>query len=146
MKIKILKGFTLIELIIILLIGGILFAIAGPLMFDLGSLNSNAFINNTKFGLNYAQRYAISKRTDVFINISSSNIKICKTIDCSVLLKINGQSLSYDVPSGYSLSVNPNIASFSYNYLGEPSTSQQLRITLNGRNVFVEQGTGTVHE
>ncbi len=62
------RGFTMIELITIIIILGILAAVATPRLFDRNAFESRGFYDQLISGLRYAQKTAISQRRQVCVS------------------------------------------------------------------------------
>ena len=65
-------GFTLIELITVLILVGILAVTALPRMFDRNTFESRGFFDETKSILRYAQKSAIAQRRDVCVTFAGT--------------------------------------------------------------------------
>ena len=152
-------GFTLIELIMVILIMGILAVYAAPRVFDNKDFYARGFHDETLAYLRYAQKTAIAQRRTVCVTFpSTSQLTLAisqnaASVDCSTSVTLTG-------PNGTTtLSAKPGVAynappptSFNFNGLGQPTTggapmgTQTIQVVGAGRTITVETATGYVHD
>lgn len=153
------RGFTLVELVVILIIVGILAVVVVPRFMDAGSFDARGYHDQSLAMLRYAQKVAIARRTPVFVNVDQTSSTICLTFvadpGCTsgtgVLNPADNQWFRRTAPDGVTFSAS---TSFSFSALGRPQPDAgvsgpliSFNITYDGvsRAVQVERETGYVH-
>ena len=130
-------GFTLVELVVMLVVIGILAAIAIPRFQDTSAFTQRGFSDEVRAALRYAQKLAIAKRREVCVDFPPGQIVLTfnpTTVvgaACTSAVNLPGQSAPYvvNVPTGIALVANAN---FRFNGLGQPSVAP-VTVALTGR-------------
>ena len=148
-------GFSLVELITVLVVVGILAAFAVPRFVDRTGFQSRGFYDQAQGIVRYAQKIAIAQRQSppkpaIFVVITASQIRVCYDGACATPVNdpSTGAALALNAPN--LVTVTP--ATFSFDGAGAPSFGAQLTINVNStgvgdvnRTFFVEATTGYVH-
>jgi len=143
-------GFTMVELVVIMVIIGFLAAIVMPRFIGNDAFASRGFYDEAQSVVRYAQKTAIAWRRPVYVCITSSSVSAGTVSDCSSLVAhpLTGDPLTSTAPSGVTLTP----ASFSFDGGGRPSPNAQTTITFTSgiagdpaRQIVVEAETGYVH-
>ncbi len=147
-------GFTLIELVVILIIIGVLAVAVLPRLADQSAFEARGFYDQALSMARYGQKVAIAQHTDVFFNADVASNTICLTYvadaGCTnpggVANPADGKKFSKTAPSDISLSAS---VSFSFSALGKPNPDAAVSFGIVGdgmtRTVTVERETGYVH-
>jgi len=143
-------GFTLVELVVVLMLVGILAVVAIPRLVGIGSYDTLGFYDRVASGLRYAQKQAIAKRRVVCVNFGAASVTFTfeptAGLGCTAgLAGPHGQSPYTAVPQGSGIAFTSTPTNFSFDALGRPSTGQTISITGDGtRTLTVEPETGYV--
>lgn len=154
------RGFTLVEMITVIVIVGILSAIAVPRLFDRGLFDSRGFYDQVISSLRYAQKTAVSQRRLVCVTFPTPNRMVLRTAAAFGAVACNTDLLNpagtypplqttYTIENLNGVTLGGAVA-FNFDALGRPSFAgaAPLTITVSGfaaSNVCIAPQTGYVY-
>lgn len=152
------SGFTLIELVTVMVLIGILSVFVAPRMFDMAAFNARGLQDETLSFLRYAQKTAIAQRRVVCLVFTSQSVMLHISATSGVstcdapLRGPTGDSPGTLIAKG-GAAYNNTPVDFNFNGLGQPVDAlgavlpaQTLQVTHVIDPITVEAVTGYVHE
>lgn len=76
-------GFTMVELITVIVITGILGAVAAPRFFQRQTFDARTFTDQTRSMLRFAQKVAIAQNRPVHVRLDGHSVALCFNAACS---------------------------------------------------------------
>lgn len=146
-------GFTLVELVVILMLVGILAVAVMPRFLDTQAFQARGFHDETLALLRYAQKSAISHRRTVCVAFGSDNAMLTiassagsATCDADLTGPRGDTPATVAAKTGVAYAATP--AGFNFNALGQPSFAATRTIQVSGMTdtITIEAETGYVHE
>jgi len=147
------RGFTLIELIMVIVILGVLAVFAAPKLFDNSAFTGRGLHDETMALLRFGQKTAIAQRRAVCVTVNGTGITMTMFLanpapaTCATATPAQVQTLTPPfTPKGGTGLASP-ITPFQFTPLG--STDQTAAITLtvaNSTPITVQPGTGYIYD
>ncbi|MHB1186789.1 prepilin-type N-terminal cleavage/methylation domain-containing protein [Thiobacillus sp.] len=146
-------GFTMVELVLVMVIAGILAAVAVPRMIGRTSFDTRGFADQLGATVRFAQKLAVSQRRDVSVLLTANDATLCydPITPCAAASQAPGPGgeKPYTVTAPGGVTISP-VTVLTFDRGGRPtSIVGQLDIQVNGtgtHHVLVEQETGYVHD
>lgn len=145
------RGFTLIELITIMILVGIIAVVALPRMSLLGGWNEIGYRDRVKATLEYARKSAVAQRRVVRVIIAASGLTVEAqqqtpegegTAGWRALTLPGSNGNSFAAPGGVSLT--PANDAVTFNALGQPDAAKSYTVSGGVGTITVEAETGHV--
>ncbi|MBX3619226.1 MAG: prepilin-type N-terminal cleavage/methylation domain-containing protein [Rhizobacter sp.] len=156
-------GFTLAELIIVMVVTGILAAVAVPRMFDMSAFSARGSRDFVGAALRYAQKSAVAMRRNVCVTVGATQLTVTYASTAGVgqacaagnVIANPGNGQPYGDPSNALPAKAPvaTPASLIFDAQGRPlsapstprTTALSLLVTGHATPLVVEPETGLVH-
>ena len=144
------RGFTMVEMVIVISILGLLAAVLGPRFAGRDAFASRGFYDEAQSVVRYAQKTAVAWRRPVFVCVTATAVSAGSVSGCGTLLvhPTTGAALTTTAPAGVTLTPS----SFGFDGAGRPSPNAQVTIAISStiaddpaRQIVVEAETGYVH-
>jgi MSHA pilin protein MshC len=137
------SGFTLVELVVIIIVLGIISAFALPRFFNLNQYQQRAAYDEVASALRYAQKLAVGSGCAVQVVFAGNTYALQQNVgSCTVgpFATIAGHPVNFGVISGVNLISVPT--TFIFDPMGRSTPA--AAITVGGRIIQVVAETGTV--
>lgn len=141
-------GFTMVELITVIVITGIFAALAAPRFFNRNVFDSRGFYDQVISTLRYAQKVAIAQHRFVCATLATNSI----TLTINAVASCPGDNLAspsggaaYVVIAPSGVTISPAPVTFYFDALGKPSAVQDFTVSGYATHIIVEAETGYVH-
>ena len=124
------KGFTLIELVMVLVLMGVIAVIVAPKLGDVTGTKASAFKDKLKADIRYAQNIAMTRNRRTRVNLTNTIYSV--TLDnsaannCSSFAAVEDPagavtlSVALDTGSYTGITITPSIGCLEYDSLGSP--------------------------
>jgi MSHA pilin protein MshC len=141
-----LRGFTLIELIMVIVILGVLAVFAAPRILNTGDFTQQGFHDETLSLLRYAQKTAIAQRRTVCVTLAATGVTMMMDTNSPPDGACDTAPTLPNTPRGGSGLVG-SVGSFNFTSLGNTDQAARVTITIvNSSAIAVEADTGYVHD
>ena len=145
------RGFSLVELVLVLTIAGVLATVAVPRLVDRSAFQTRGGAAEVRTALRYAQKLAMAKNREVCVATAATGLTLMFTDPpgpaCSQpVVRPDGDNTSptYTVTLPAGIALTPPVTAFSFDGQGRPSVTP-ISLTVGGTiTVTVARETGYV--
>ena len=147
------QGYTIVELVLVIVILGIIGTVAGPRFFSSSDFDERAYYDELASALRYGQKVAVASGCPVRATIATSSYALtqqsalsghCNPSDSSypvAVLLPSGEAVTGNAPSG--VSVTP-ATTFVFDAEGRTSLGTDASLSVSGTTLTIEAGSGLV--
>ncbi len=146
-------GYTVVELVLVIVIIAILGAVAGPRFFDNAAFDERAYLDELVSSLRYAQKIAVASGCRVRADIAAGGYALrqqapqaghCDPADASFPLPVQlstGQTMSGTAPAGV---VTTPAITLIYDALGRTNLAANQTLSVGPRTLSIQADSGLV--
>lgn len=148
-------GFTIVELVAVMVITGIIAAIAAPRFIGVDAFDARGSYGTLLSALRYAQKTAIAQRKTVYVTVNTTARTVCLGYnnDCSSAVVDPATQAAYSKTLSSNVSIATTATSLGFDGLGKPVPNATATISIQNavvpaestRTITIEAETGYVH-
>ena len=138
------SGFTLIELVVVILLIGIISFVAAPRFFNSSVIMERSAADELISALRFTQQMAMSRGGGIELSTTANSYNVKYTAS-GTLLKSPDRTGDYNKTLSLPSGVTINTVTIAFTGLGEPSPNIDTTITIGSYVLTVEAETGYAH-
>jgi MSHA pilin protein MshC len=145
-------GFSLVELIVVLIVAGILAVVAMGRFADRKTFDTQGFYDEVIATVRYAQKDAVSKRRNVCLAFGANSVTLTYASAAGSGAVCDSNETSPGGTTPYAVTANSGVSflaaptNFSFDALGRPTLGQTVTVVGDSNRSFtIESETGYVH-
>lgn len=149
------SGFTIVELVAVMVITGIIAAIAAPRFIGVDAFDARGSYGTLLSALRYAQKTAIAQRKTIYVTVNTTARTVCLGYnnDCSSAVVDPATQAAYSKTLSSNVSIATTATSLGFDGLGKPVPNATATISIQNavvqtestRTITIEAETGYVH-
>ncbi len=153
------KGFTLIELVMVIVLIGIIAVFIAPRLGNITTTNAGPFMDKLRADIRYAQNQAMTKNRRIRVNLTNTSYSVSQdnspANNCGSFAPVadpaegGNLSIALDTGSYAGITITPSITCLEYDALGRPydctiaPAPAACSTTLSGMNIAVVANAAT---
>jgi MSHA pilin protein MshC len=147
-------GFTIVELVAVMVITGIIAAIAAPRFIGVDAFDARGSYGTLVSALRYAQKTAIAQRRNIFVNVNTTTRVVCLgyTNNCSSAVIDPSTQAAYSKTLSNNVTIGASTSPIGFDGLGRPIPNATATFTIQNavvpgestRTITIEAETGYV--
>lgn len=142
-------GFTLVELIVVMIVIGVMAALAIPRFVGSDAFESRGFTDQLVSTLQFARQQAVAQRRTVCLTVTAAAVTMTRSLvfggACATPVLDPSSGVAYNLPVPNSVVVTPAVITF--NASGTPLAGAAITVTGDIlRTITVEANTGYAHQ
>lgn len=146
-------GYTVVELVLVIVILAILGALAGPRFFDSAAFDERAYADELASALRYAQKVAVASGCRVRVAITAASYSLaqqsaegghCNPADTSFPFPVQlstGEIMNRSAPAGV---VTVPAAAITFDALGRTDLATNQTLTVGAHTLLIQADSGLV--
>jgi MSHA pilin protein MshC len=148
------NGFTIVELVAVMVIAGIIAAICAPRFVGVDAFNARGSYGTLTAALRYAQKTAVAQRRTVYAVVNTTARTVCLgyTSNCSSAVIDPATQAAYAKILSNNVNISASTTPIGFDGLGRPVPNATATFTIQNavvpsestRTITIEQDTGYV--